>query len=207
MTELFPKRGIAERSARPSTGRFAAGIAIGAAWIVLSALWATALMPSSALAQRPSEYQVKAAFIFNFPNFVDWPEGALPYTTTTLNIGILGKDPFGDAFAPFLSRAVKGRKLFIRRSTRLQELPFCHILFICESEKKYLPQILEHFRGRPVLTVGETEGFAQAGVMINLVLKGNNVGFEVNVDAVERARLKLSAKLLLLATIVEEPQE
>jgi hypothetical protein len=207
MTELLQKWRIGGRSTRPSTGRFAPGIAMGAVWVVLLALWATALMPVPALAQRPSEYQVKAAFIYNFPNFVDWPEGALPDTTTALTIGILGKDPFGDAFAPFLSRAVKGRKGIIRRSTRLQELPFCHILFICESEKKYLPQILEHFRGRPVLTVGETEGFAQTGVMINLVLKGNKVGFEVNVDAVEQARLKLSAKLLDLATIVKEPQE
>lgn len=207
MTELFQKSGIHGRSTPPSTGRLAPGIALAAVWVVLFILWAIALPPSPALAQRPSEYQVKAAFIYNFPNFVDWPEGTLPDTTTALTIGILGKDPFGDAFDPFLARAVKGRKGIIRRSTRLQELPFCHILFICESEKKYLPQILEHFRGRPVLTVGETEGFAQAGVMINLVLKGNKVGFEVNVDAVERARLKLSAKLLLLATIVKEPQE
>jgi len=166
------------------------------------------VVPSApVLGQRPSEYQVKAAFLYNFPNFVEWPAEVFPDTATTLTIGILGKDSFGGAFAPFVGEIVRGRTLVVERSTRLQELPFCHILFISVSEEKYLPQILEHFRDRSVLTVGETPGYAQAGVMINFVLQENKVRFEINVAATERVNLKLSSKLLKLARIVQEEQE
>ena len=177
---------------------------MGWIWIALFALCSAQFSP--ALGQRPSEYQVKAAFLFNFPNFVEWPAEVLPDTSTTLTIGILGKDPFGGAFVPFVGKAVRGRTLIVERSTRLQELPFCHILFICDSEEKYLPQILEHFRNRSVLTIGETKGFARAGVMINFVLHENKVRLEINVEATERAGLKLSSKLLKLAQIVQEEQ-
>lgn len=160
-----------------------------------------------AAGQRPSEYQVKAAFLYNFPNFIEWPAETSPDTVTTLTIGILGNDPFGNAFEPFAEKTIKGRQVVVRRSSRLQELPICQILFICDSEKKYLPQILEHLKGRSVLTVGETEGFAQSGVIANFVLQDNKVRFEINVAAAERAGLKFGAKLLKLALIVQEEQK
>ena len=176
------------------------------AGIILLSLLCILQRPLPAEAQRPSEHQVRAAFLFNFPNFVEWPADILTDSSMTLTIGILGKDSFGNVFAPFIEKTVKGRRVRLERSNRLQELPFCHVLYICESEKKYLPQILEQFRGRSVLTVGASEGFAQAGVMINFVLEKNKVRFEINVDAAESAGLKLSAKLLKLARIIEEEQ-
>lgn len=176
------------------------------AGIILLLLLCALPRPLPVDAQRPSEHQVKAAFLFNFPNFVEWPADVLTDTSTTLTIGILGKDPFGNVFLPFIEKTVKGRKARLERSDRLQELPFCHVLYICESEKKYLPQILEQFRGRSVLTVSASEGFAQAGVMINFVLEKSKVRFEINVDAAEGAGLKLSAKLLKLARIIEKEQ-
>lgn len=177
---------------------------------VFSFLFALVLVLLSAFpaaGQRPSEYQVKAAFLYSFPNFIEWPVETFADTATTLTIGILGDDPFGNAFEPFAKKTIKSRQVVIRRSNRLQELPICQILFICDSEKKYLPQILEHLQGRSVLTVGETEGFAQAGVIANFVLQDNKVRFEINVAAAERAGLKFSAKLLKLALIVQEEQE
>jgi len=200
---IFPSSGTLSHSfSRPfPTGR---RMSFG---VVLLALWCIVALSAPLTAQRPSEYQVKAAFLFNFPNFVEWPREILADTTTTLTIGVLGKDPFGDAFTPFLDKRVKGRKTVVHRSTRLQELPFCHVLFICESERKFLPQILEHVEGRGVLTIGESEGFAQNGVVINFVLQGNKVRFQINVDSAARAGLKLSAKLLELALIVQEARE
>lgn len=161
-------------------------------------------LSSPAAAQQPSEHQVKAAFLYNFPNFVEWPEEALPDSATPLIIGILGEDPFGKAFAPFAGKTIKGRPVIIRRSTRLQELPLCHVLFICRSEAKNLPQILEYLQRRHVLTIGESEDFAQKGVMINFFLEENKVRFEINVKAAEQAGLKISSKLLRLARLVEE---
>jgi len=187
---------------RARRGRWSAPIGVLLLFCVGPLLFAR---PSAS--QRPSEYQVKAAFLYNFPNFVEWPPVALPDTATVITIGILGQDPFGDAFAPFVDKLVKGRGAVVKRSTRLQELPLCQVLFICDSERRYLPQILEHLRGRAILTVGETEGFADAGVMVSFFLQDKRVRFEINVDAAEASGLKFSAKLLKVAArIVGEEQ-
>lgn len=171
---------------------------------LLVAFFLTVLLLGSATAdQRPSEHQVKAAFLFSLASFVDWPESE---RVDTLSIGILGQDPFGDAFAPFLDKQIKDRPVQIHRSTRLQELPPCQVLFICPSEVRYLSQILAYLGDRSVLTVGETEGFAAAGVMINFYLEESKVRFEINVEATQRAGLRLSSKLLKLARLVEERQ-
>ncbi|MFA6111066.1 MAG: YfiR family protein [Candidatus Latescibacterota bacterium] len=174
-------------------------------WTAVSLLLAVAflivLSPGSSAAQHPSEHQVKAAFLFSLASFVDWPETE---QADTLSIGILGQDPFGEAFAPFLDKQIKDRPVRLHRSTRLQELPPCQVLYICPSEARYLPQILAYLGNRSVLTVGETEGLAAAGVMINFYLEENKVRFEINVEAAHRADLKLSAKLLKLARLVEE---
>lgn len=169
--------------------------------------WLIAVATLSAIpapAQRASEYEIKAAFLYSFPSFVEWSPQALPDSATSLTIGILGDDPFGDALKPFAGKTVHGRSVVIRRSTRLQELPLCHVLFICESERRYLPQIMEHLSGRSVLTVGEMEGFAEAGVIISFYQSRNRVRFEINAAAAERAGLRLSAKLLKLGRLVEE---
>ena len=203
---------LQHRLARPSMGT-SARLPVSGPWrrksfafsFVLGILLLLQSFPAAG--QRPSEYQVKAAFLYNFPNFIEWPAETVPDTATTLTIGILGDDPFGKAFEPFAEKTIKGRQVAVRRSNRLQELPVCQILFICDSEKKYLPQILEHLQGRSVLTVGETEGFGQAGVIVNFILQDNKVRFEVNLAAAEGAGLKFSAKLLKLALIVQEEQE
>lgn len=153
-------------------------------------------------AQQPSEYQVKAAFLYNFANFVEWPEIALS-DTTTLIIGVLGKDPFGSALTRFEKRSVKGRPLRVVQSERLQDLPFCHMLFISSTEEENLTQVFQYLEGKPTLTVGELEQFAQRGGVINFIIKNKKVRFEINRTRALESGLKLSSKLLKLATIVD----
>lgn len=172
---------------------------------LLALALSTALsVPSSA--QGPSEHQVKAAFLYNFANFVEWPRSTLA-DTSSIVIGILGEDPFGQAFAPFKDRTIKGRSLRIIHSKLLQELPFCHILFISSSEEKNLAQIFQYLGDRPVLTVGESAGFAQRGGTINFVMKNKKVRFEINQQRAAKTDLKISSKLLKLASIVEDAPE
>ena len=153
---------------------------------------------------RLSEYDVKAAYLYHFAKFVEWPEEALPDSATFLTIGILGTDPFGEAFVSIQGKSVKGRQLAVKRFASLRDLEPCHILFISDSEKKRLPEILEQLDEAGVLIVGDMKGFARAGGTINFVLRKNKVQFEINVDAAERAGLKLSSKLLKLAFIVRD---
>ena len=128
------------------------------------------------------EYQVKAAFLYNFMKFVDWPSDGLN-SATTISLGILGRDPFEDA---------------------LEEVKGCDLLFICASEKGRLSQILKFTQNYRMLTVADQDGFCEAGGMINLVFVKNRVGFEVNVAAASRARLRISSQLLKLARSVTE---
>lgn len=148
------------------------------------------------------EYEVKAAFLYNFAKFIEWPGDK---TGGPLVVGVLGKDPFG----PVLEQTIKGksindRPLAVRRFARLEELQPCHMLFIASSEDRRLEPIFKALAEAQVATIGETEGFARRGGTINFFLDGNKVRFEVNVEAVARARLRMSSKLLSLARIVGE---
>lgn len=155
--------------------------------------------------QEASEYEVKALFLYNFAKFVVWPSNASRQLIDPMTICVLGEDPFG----PVLDDAVRGKsigshKLVIRRFQAAQSAQGCQIAFISASEKKRLRAVLSTLSGGGVLTVGETEGFAAMGGVINLVLEGGRVHFEVNVDAAEHAGLKISSKLLNLAKIVRD---
>ena len=154
-----------------------------------------------AYAARSPEYQLKAAFLFNFAKFIEWPPAA---EDTTLSLGILGDDPFGEAFNPIEGQVIGGRRLAVRRSIRIEDLEHCHILFVCPSEKGQFDKILAHFKGRDVLLVSDVEGFARRGGMINFFPHDNKLRFEVNVNAIERTDLKISSKLLKLGRIVRD---
>jgi hypothetical protein len=145
----------------------------------------------------PEEYQIKAAFIFEFAKFVEWPPAALPKPSSPLIVGVLGENPFHDA----LEKTIKCKKvdehpvIFMQFRTAT-DANNCHILFISRSEKARLPQILKQLNGRNVLTVSEMPGFTKAGGIINFVVNGTNQGFQINNDAANRAGLKISSKLL-----------
>jgi len=181
------------------------GKVLGSAFILTACLagsMATNVFPQG---QEASEYQVKAAFLYNFTKFVEWPPDTFRQVSDPMTICVFGDDPFG----PLLDDAVRGKsigphKMLIRRFQAAQSAKGCQIAFISASERKRLPPVITTLGGVGVLTVGETEGFAAMGGAINFVLEEGRVHFEVNVGAAERAGLKISSKLLSLAIIVKE---
>ena len=154
-----------------------------------------------AVAAAP-EYQVKAAFLFNFAKFVDWPESTLA-RNETMNVCVLGDDPFG----PLLNRTVEGktvhdRTIRVARVSEINDASQCHVLFISGSERRELPRLLPALAGMSILTVGEMASFAQSGGMIGFTTEQDRVRFEINNEAAERAGLRISSQLLKLATRV-----
>lgn len=161
---------------------------------------------ASAHAQSLSlrEYQIKAAFLYNFVKFVDWPSQTLPDTSDTLTICVLGEDPFGEALDSLKDKPAKGKRLAIRRAASVREVAGCHVLFVGSSEEKQLPQVIESAQQSHILTVGEMDQFAQRGGIINFVVERNKLRFEVSVDGAARAGLKISSQLLSLAKVVRQ---
>ena len=150
-----------------------------------------------------SEYQVKAAYVFNFLKFVEYPTSSFADPLAPLIIGVLGDDPFGNALPQVvIGKTVGGRDLVIRIYHPGQDLRSAHILFISSSERKKLPAIFSSLQGSSVLTVGDTTGFLDAGGMIQFLSESDRVRFAINVEAASRARLKLSSKLLSLAKVM-----
>lgn len=159
-------------------------------------------MPWKAKAQS-KEYQIKAVFLFNFAQFVDWPTNAFPEAQTPLVIGVLGEDPFGS----YLDETVRGEKvnnrpLIVQRYRRADEIKSCHILFISRSETDRLEAIFNGLKGRNILTVGDYEGFAQRGGMIRFFTEKNKVRLRIGLEAAKAANLTISSKLLRPAEIV-----
>jgi hypothetical protein len=149
---------------------------------------------------QPTEYQIKAAFIFNFAKFVEWPAAAFSKASSPIVVGVLGENPFHDALEKTIrNKTVDEHPVVIREFRAATDATNCHILFISSSEKGRLPQILKQLNGRSVLTVGEMAGFTETGGMINFVLEGTKIRFQINNDAANGAGLKISSKLLNLS--------
>jgi hypothetical protein len=149
------------------------------------------------------EYEVKAAFVYNFARFVSWPEKDFVASKEDFVVGVLGPDPFGPVLDDLArDRTVEGSNLAVKRYTSSQGLDGCHILFISSAERGQLPEILRALGTSSVLTVSESEGFLEHGGMINLMLKEQKVRFEINVGAADKVGLKISSQLLKLATRV-----
>jgi hypothetical protein len=162
--------------------------------LIAAACWAAA---------PPSEYQVKAVFLFNFAQFVEWPAQAFPNPASPFVIGILGTDPFG----PELDAVVRGEKidkhsLVIERYRDIGELHNCNILFIGRAEIGELPHILEVLKGRSILTVTDAQDGDPGGVMIRLVTRSNRIRLRIDVGAAKAGNLVISSKLLRPAEIV-----
>jgi hypothetical protein len=157
----------------------------------------------SAADERPTEYQVKAAFLFNFAKFVTWPADTFPDQNSPLVIAISGDDRFGEAIDDITrGERVGGHPIVVKRLGPADPLGRSQILFVSASERKRLDRILESLSNAPVLTVGESDDFARLGGVIQLTKDRYRVGFDINVEAAERARLRISSKLLSLANIV-----
>jgi hypothetical protein len=160
--------------------------------------------PVFADAHHNQEYEVKAAFIYNFANFVEWPRDTFQGESSSLVIYVLGKDPFGNILNSINGKTVQGKKVVIRQAMQIEEVKECHILFVSASEKRNLAYVLKSLKARHVLTIGDQDRFCQAGGMINLVILNKRVGFEINVSAAKRAGIKISSSLLKLASDITE---
>lgn len=155
-----------------------------------------------------TEYEIKAAFLYNFGKFVDWPEQALEDPEQPFIIGLLGQDPFGKILDRLVAEdRLKNHKIAIKRFASLADFEFCHILFVCKSEKKRVAEIIEKLSDQYILTVSEVPDFTDAGGMIGLLTTADNkVRFEINLAAATQAGLKISSRLLRLAQNLKELQ-
>jgi hypothetical protein len=182
-----------------------------AGFLPLALLIATVTVESAAASDASStsaatvdrEYQIKAVFLLNFARFVAWPREAFASDTAPLQLGVLGHDPFGT----YLDDAVRGetvnhRPITVRRFERLEDVTNCHVLFIGRSETANLDRILERLNGRKILTVGDSDNFAELGGIIGFVKQNEKVRLQINLDAAKSSELTISAKLLRPSEIV-----
>jgi hypothetical protein len=179
----------------------------GVAGFAVAVVAAVGLCASGAAAEDPrfSEYALKAAFLYNLLDFVDWPEGALAEHDATLTLCVSGEDPFGSALDFFEGKPVKQRSLRIRRIAGSGSLSGCAMVFVSESQADDARRILKPISRSPVLTVADVRGFTRRGGMVALLLVGDQVRIEINVLAARSAGLSISSKLLRLSRVVEYP--
>ncbi len=148
------------------------------------------------------EYTVKAAFVYNFARFTEWPDAAFQDAASPLRLCVLGQDPFDGALNSIAGKTVGDRELRVSYPIWASEVGDCHILFISESAGSRLTEIVTHLDGSPVLTIGDTPETARSGGIIGLENVENRIRFQVNLDAAQRSGLRLSSRILDLATSI-----
>lgn len=180
---------------------------------ILMAIFVLLVVARSARAQEgliDREYPIKAAYLYNFGKYVEWPPDVVSIQSggrRDFVIGVVGNNPFGNSLTAIArKKKLKGKAIVIKQIRTTKEYQPCHILFVPARQKPELvSSILKQARGSSVLVVGETKGFSQRGGIVNFYVEQNKVRFEINSDAAESAELKISAKLLRLGRIVRTP--
>jgi hypothetical protein len=191
----------APRACFPSRG----GVLTFTALILFLVL--TSWSPLTAQAQTATkEYEIKSVFLYNFAQFVEWPDGSFSDPQQPMVIGILGTDPFGS----FLDETVRGEKiqnhpLVVARYRKLEDVKDCQILYLSRSEAASLDPMLVSLKGRNILTVSDAEDFANHGGVIQFRTESNKIRLTINTAAARAARLTISSKLLKLAELVDRP--
>jgi len=174
----------------------------------LSLSWAPGALAQDRDSSDSSEYLIKAGFIFNFAKFVEWPPTTFAQADSPIVIGILGTDPFGTIIDHIVQdKKIGGRGFVVKRlkwGAELKDLRECKILFVGASERAHIDELVQIVKFLPILTVGETPGFAEHGGVVRFVLEDNRVRFEVNVDAARQGGLTISSRLLTLARIIQQ---
>lgn len=156
------------------------------------------LLAGGACASDLSEYRLKAAFVYNFLTFTEWPTAG----DGTLNLCIHGKDPFGPEIDSLQGKAAAGRSIAVHRKAAGESLKNCQAVFIAASMMDSLPRVLDGLKGQPVLTLSDSPGAMRQGVALNMSVVQGRVTFSANLQAARSAGLNLSSKLLRLATEV-----
>lgn len=173
---------------------------------------ALTLVVSMGTAQAESnlsqEYKVKAAFLYNFIKFVDWPKEKIA-DSNSISIGIIGENPFGKAFEPLKDKRLKEKKVIIKpfgsfeetkqNADEIDTLRECHVLFVCRSEAEHFNEIIKSVKDHSVLTVGDTKDFLESGGIVNFLMEDEKVCFEIHNAAAKKAKLDIRSKLLRLA--------
>lgn len=171
--------------------------------VVTALLLALAAAASSAQKAPSREYQIKAVFLYNFAQFVEWPAGAFPEAQAPLIIGVLGQDPFGG----YLEEIVRGEKinehpLLVQRYRDVSAAKNCHILFVNLTKADDLKQVFTSMKSQNTLLVGDASNFIQQGGMIRFFTENSKTRIQVNLETVKEAELVISSKLLRLADVV-----
>jgi hypothetical protein len=167
---------------------------------IFSILLLAALSSYEMYAAEVGEYQVKAAFLYNFAQFVEWSPESFSAADEPIGMCVLGRNPFGSALQDAVrGKAVAGRSLAVREVSDTKQGTRCHILFVSAAEQERSLPVLAELKGRSVLTVGETDRFVAAGGIISLGLRDSRIRFEIDAGAASAAKLKISSKLLSLA--------
>jgi hypothetical protein len=185
------------------------------------------MSPAVAQSTPNYEYRLKATFIYQFVNFIDGWKFQQEKTVNNededkenkeeiIVLGIIGEDPFGDAFKPLMDKTVRDRKIGVRRfegfsklksqgksvtvHPEIDQIKKCDLLFVCPSEQQYINEILTPLRNERILTIADMENFLEKGGIINFIIEKSKVRFEINVGGAKRAKLTIRSKLLRLAT-------
>jgi len=168
-----------------------------------------AILPGQLRAESTTEreYKIKAAFLYNFIKFVEWPKAKEQNTKEPIIIGIIGKDPFKKAFEPLKNKQIKSRKVIVKRfknTDKIEDIKKCHLLFISPSEKKQVKKIVKLIQKYDILTVSDIKGFAKSDGIIQFSIVKKKLGFMVNTKNAKKQGLKIRSKLLRLAKKVIE---
>lgn len=154
--------------------------------------------------QKPSEYQVKATYLYNFGRFIKWPDSIPAGKTDSFSVCVLGQDPFGSILDSTLAgESLDGRPVVLHRFSKPQDAADCRILFISSNEEKHLNEILGALDENGILTVSDMHDFTRRGGMIQFILEGDRIRFEINLVNAENAKLTLSSELLKVAASVQ----
>jgi hypothetical protein len=171
--------------------------------LIVAGMFLAALASPHETSAEIAEYALKAEFIERFARFVEWPDQAFPSADASFVICIVGDNPFGDYLDRLASeRQIKNRHVSIKYIAARSDFDSCHIAFIAASERERVTTILARTMGKPILTIGDTPGFAQAGALINFYRVDDLLRFEINLDEVKRSGLKFSSNLMRLGRIV-----
>ncbi len=172
--------------------------------VLLSAVLPVSPCRAYAQPRQAEEFAVKAAYLYNFAKFTEWPPEVFPTDGSPVFICVMGEDPFGQSLNAIRGKTIGTRKVAVRNIANIDAASACHILFISASEREHLDSIFEKARKTHLLTVSDVEHFDRSGGMVSLVKEGDRIRFAINADAAQQAGIKLSSQLLKLAITVKE---
>jgi YfiR/HmsC-like len=169
-------------------------------WLVLVLTVCFVTAKPAQTQSQPDEYRIKAAFLFHFAQLIDWPSEALQANDNSLLLCTLGDDSFrGEMESSVEGKTIGSRVLHVRHFSKNANVAGCHMVFVGRNESQHISVILAGLKGAPVVTVGDTTNFVEQGGVLGFCMEGNKIRFEVNLEAAERAKIKISSRLLLLA--------